>query len=546
MGTSGARRCLWGMRALLLGALLLAAPGISHEAAAQPAPDELERPDGTLIRDPPAAIQTYDEAAARRRITEIERALPHLRHPFARANALLDRATLGLARSRHQRIAAVVKLIALDEAELDARRAAVRQAVARRGAPPATPPAREPDARTQEAAKREIARLNAAAAQTLAAANAELLALLCDPADRGRGGACRTPPALRAWPDLDEALYRLAWALGIEKRLDDEAAAYRRILTETPRSRHRTIALVEVADHAFEQADLATAESLYRAVAADPAPAEAVFRAYATYRLAFVHLNRGRSAEAFATLAAVPAIAGTGPRSHSLVRAVRWDLVRVFATFGAPESAFDAFERAAPGLGLELTVRLAQSWAFDRRSADAVAAYRELVRRAPADRRRCDWQIAIVDAADLGRDAPAPVAEVEELAAFAAALHGQPAAAQCVREAGDAVLAAAHKELRRARRRSPDWIVVIERAERLLGTFVRVFPDAPEHADARLRRAGLAELIAEAAKGPEAAALWRRAAVRFDEALQTGRLDPDERKRALTSRDRARQRASAP
>lgn len=543
------------MRALLLAALLLAAPGISHEAAAQPAPDELERPDGNLIRDPPAAIQTYDEAAARRRITEIERALPHLRHPFARANALLDRATLGLARSRHQRIAAVVKLIALDEAKLDAQRAVVRQAVARRGAPPATPPAREPDARTQEAAKREIARLNAAAAQTLAAANAELLALLCDPADRGRGGACRTPPALRAWPDLDEALYRLAWALGIEKRLDDEAAAYRRILTETPRSRHRTIALVEVADHAFEQADLATAESLYRAVAAAPAPAEAVFRAYATYRLAFVHLNRGHGAEAFATLAAVPAIAGSGPRSHSLVRAVRWDLVRVFAAHGAPADAFTAFERAAPGHGLELTVRLAQSWAFDRRAADAVAAYRELARRAPADRRRCDWQIAIADAADLRGDAPAPVAELDELAAFAVDLHArlaqlaqpaQLAAAECVRDAASTVYTAAQQELRRSRRRGPGAIDAAARAEHLLATFVRAFPDAPEHAEARLARAYLAERFAEAAKGAEAAIRWRRAAVRFDEALQTGRLGPSERKRALTGRDQARLRASAP
>jgi hypothetical protein len=231
---------------------------------------------------------------------------------------------------------------------------------------------------------------------------------------------------------------------------------------------------------------------------------------------------------------------------------VRWDLVRVFAAHGAPADAFDAFERAAPGHGLELTVRLAQTWAFARRAADAVAAYRELVRRAPADRGRCDWQIAIADAADLRGDAPAPVAELEELAAFAAELRAQPAqaaqpaAAQCVREAGDTIYLAAQQEIRRIRLRDPGSIAVAERAERLLATFVRVFPDAPEHAEARLKRARIAELLAEATKGPEAAARWRRAAVRYDEALQTGRLTPDERKHALTRRDQARLRASAP
>jgi hypothetical protein len=522
------------MRSVLLAAMLCAA---AAPAAAQ---GEVPQPAGTLVVEPPQELQSYDEAAAKRRLAEIDRALVHLRTPIGRANARLARATLRAAQARRERLAWLVAEIAWDEAKVRARskpergRGAIRRAEA---------------AKLALAHERESARLRVAAARANEAAIAELTDLVCDPAERGRGPGCRTPPALQAWPDLDEALYRLAFALALDKRPDDAARVYRRIVDETPRSRHHTAALVAAAERAFERSELAAAEPLYRAAQAAQDPAAAELRAYATYKLGWVHLAQNRGPDAFACFAAVPALAGADPRGELLVREARKDLARAFASYGAPADAFDALEAAAPGHGLELLARLGDLWLEMMRSADANAVHRELRRRAPADPRGCDWQIAIARAAKLGGTPEELVSELEALATAVDATRGQPAARSCAREAHDLLYEVARRQFREARRAlrtRPKEIEYGERAERTFTALLRAFPGDPDVGEIRLQRAEATVLLAEVATAAQAAALWRRAAIRFSAAIQSRGLDGSRRRQAIEGLARARTRAAAP
>jgi len=276
--------------------------------AAQPAGDrllgELQQPDGALLVPAPQELHAYDEPAARRRIDELAPAVSAARDPIARATLQLERATLRAAQGRHERRGWLTAQIQRDEA-------------------------REPAAR--RALDQEIEIRRTAAARANAAALADLTELVCDPGERGRGFACRAPAALRTWPALDGALFQLAFVLSAEQRADDAARVSRRIVDDHPGSRYRSEALVAVADRAFEQTDLAIAEALYRDAQTTRGPVAASIRAYAAYKLGWVHLNLGRTEKAIASFAAVPGLAGADPRSTLLVREARRDLARAMA-----------------------------------------------------------------------------------------------------------------------------------------------------------------------------------------------------------------------
>jgi TolA-binding protein len=565
------------MRSVLLAAIVCAAPALAAprpvSAAPAPAPAPapvLQQPDGYRLPDVPRAFRRYDEAAAKRRLAEIERVLVHMRGPIGRANARLDRATLRAARAHHEMLVVVGKMLERDEAMLRAREK-LRHAPAdtSRGSD-ATARDRAAIAldraeleRTRARFDDEIKRLRTAMDLTRATAIDELTEVVCDPDGRGAavssGLACPAPPWLTTWPDLDEALHRLAYVLLVGKRTDDAVRVYRRIVDETPRSPHRVNALVELAEHAFDQADHAAAERLYRAALTAPAPPDpeaAPLRAYAAYKLAWALLNLGRGREAFATLATVPALAATATTATTaataataatsdkyLARTARRDLARVFATYGAPADAFTALEAAAPGHGIELTARLGQQWLEEKRTADAIAVYRELLQRAPDDPRRCEWQAAIASAMQAAGDLDALIPQLESLAAANLEVRGEPAGARCAIDTTSLLEEVARKQLSTAwtRRGTPQ---MAEYAERLYAAYVRAFPADAAIASARLHRAEAALIRAEKATGAQAAVLWRRAAARFDEALRGGGLEEHQRASALRYLARARKRAT--
>src|SRR5688572_9992577 len=98
------------MRSAWLAVLICTAPSIASA-------DDPPRPEGVLLLEAPAELQTHDEPAARRRIEAIDRTLRHLRGPIAHANARLTRATLQAARARHARIAWIEQQIRRHELE---------------------------------------------------------------------------------------------------------------------------------------------------------------------------------------------------------------------------------------------------------------------------------------------------------------------------------------------------------------------------------------------------------------------------------------------
>ena len=474
---------------------------------------EHEGPDVGLVETLPHELRKFDVQAARVRFEALDRALDRTREPIARANLVLERATLHAAHGMHESLLSLTALLRQDEIEDPAQKQAV--------APEIT------------AHKQASTRANARAI-------ADFTELVCDPQDREKAFACRAPAALHGWPAMDEALYRLAFILNHERREDDARHVLRRIVDHHPTSRHHTDALLGVADVAFRRIEFAEAEPLYQRVLTGPGPA--MSRAYAASMLGWVQLNLGRDAKAFTSFTTAAALAGHEPRAKYILRAARQDLVRAYAGFGTVADAFAAFERSAPGHGLELLVRLGETWFDQGKATEAIAVFVDLRQRAPDDPRACEWQDAIARGVDLLADLARQVAEIEQLQAALARARSQPSVehlARCTELTRKHTLELAyafHLDFMRTRDRA-----TADRVERLYAAFVTSFPTDAETPRVRYARAEAAWLRAEIERSD--AKQWSLAASRYDEAIAGG-LDPKLRADAEFSRDLARKYAA--
>src|SRR5262245_59947567 len=90
------------MKSALLVAMLCALPAVATAQPSDQLPGELQQPTGALLVSAPE-LRAYDEAAARRRLPELDRAITAAREPKARAALLLGRARLRAAQGLHER-----------------------------------------------------------------------------------------------------------------------------------------------------------------------------------------------------------------------------------------------------------------------------------------------------------------------------------------------------------------------------------------------------------------------------------------------------------
>jgi tetratricopeptide (TPR) repeat protein len=181
----------------------------------------------------------------------------------------------------------------------------------------------------------------------------------------------RASPAFRRWARADEVLFDHGALLAADHRRDQARAAWERLLADHPGSRWAAEAHLALADAAFADADLPSAEAEYRAVIAIPGARSA---AYARYKLGWVHHDQQ---EADLALAAWVEVARTAP--DPLRREAMRDTVRAFADARAVVDALAFFDGLARGQGPVLTIRLAEHYRDQGRYLDAAFAYREAI-----------------------------------------------------------------------------------------------------------------------------------------------------------------------
>ena len=513
----------WRLVLLMIG--VLATPAAAQPLTKQPAPaipvdtlaGEQAGPDLALAPVMPVTpLPAYDEATAATRIAALDRGVRDAKDPIARANALLARASYFAAQGRAEQLHMVEAQLRADDRK--------------------QPGARQPF--LAEAARRQ-----ALVTQALGRAIEDLLALTCEASDRARGPGCATPAALRAWSPLDEALARLGALLAISKRDAEAAQVYRRLVTDLPRSRYAAEAAVAVGEHAFAQADLALAETMYTLGLTAPGLAA---RTYARYKLGWVQFNLGRGDEAVASFAAVATTAPSDPQLTRLAREARKDLVRAYAVAGTAAGARAAFEQAAPGHGLDLLVQLGDLWLEQGRAGEARTIFDEALRLAPLDARQCAWQASLARGAEMLGDPARMVTELEHLHAALARMRKLPSPpAAALATCTDATRSltrerafALHRDAERTRDAR-----TLEFVDQLYGWLLSSFPGEVGLADVAYKRSEAAWLRAEVERA-DPRRWWSIAIDRCDAALQVASVGS--RASVASTCELARQRAAKP
>lgn len=189
----------------------------------------------------------------------------------------------------------------------------------------------------------------------------------------------RTPVA--GWRGMDRALAHYGFLLSFDRR-PPSLAVMQRLVDEYPASPYAAYAHIILGDATIGSEALAH----YDAV---KAPARV--RVYALYRMGWILLDRDVK-RAFAVLSEALALDDESLIAWELRRGV----VKAFSRYGAPADAFAAFARSDPESTLDMLHELANRWNGEGRTKDALATFSELVRRAPDDRRACEWQAAAV------------------------------------------------------------------------------------------------------------------------------------------------------
>lgn len=427
------------MRHVLVVLLVLSATARAQTHFGELIEGELA-PDVSLFEGPPPELaRTIAPAHAAARLAMFERALHATTHPLARANLELARADLLAALGLANQLSTALELRIIG-------------------------------------------------GEQLARATTIYAGLVCDPRDRA-GFTCGRAARLAGWRGLPGALDRFAYVLAFGRHLTDDAqVVYRRVVTDHPRSPYATRAYLAIGDHALDRGKPARALEAYATVLRAPRLAPPL-RAYTLFRrgLAELALDRGRAA--FATFAATLARAP----APILASAVRDELARAYATFGAPATAYAALARVAPDHALALADAVALRWQEHRRSGDARALTGELLRRAPGDPRTCAWQARLAElASDLGDRAGmlAATERLVEVLGRARAVLADDALAACTRATRELTLGHA-RHLVATGFAFPDDDVL---ADRLYALFVRAFPDAPERAAVQRERARLRDV----------------------------------------------------
>jgi tetratricopeptide (TPR) repeat protein len=308
----------------------------------------------------------------------------------------------------------------------------------------------------------------------------DYLHVFCEVREIDRGIKCKQPAALRNWFGADGMLFRFGYVLRIQGVSDQMMVVYRRLVTDYPRSRFANEAHLELGERSHSLGQFGDAVVQFAAVSGD-APTR--MRVFAEYKRAWALQGHKRYREAFAAFAAAVAI---DPESDQ-ARLIRDSLVYPYFEYGKQAEAYDAFEAATPGHGLDVADIIAQRWANTGAVDKSLPMHRELLRRAPNDPRICRWQEMVVTHVNAAKDLPGMVLEAERLVGVLerSRMLGVDRDAQTRCESITKILTLG---VARSYASQTGKSVI---ARRLFDLYVRAFPDDPELPRALKDRASL-------------------------------------------------------
>jgi tetratricopeptide (TPR) repeat protein len=200
----------------------------------------------------------------------------------------------------------------------------------------------------------------------------------------------------RGYARRDEALFFLGLLLQQAQQQERARSIYQRLIDESPHTKYLPLVYLAMGEERFESGRFQEALPLYeRVVELGDSP----IYGYALYKKAWTHYNLKDLAAALAAFGAVierpsPQVS---PQSQArLAQEARRDLVRVFAEFEPPESAWPLFQKYGEKEAPVMLERLAKIYEERAQLSDSIAIYRQLLQLDPQSRARCAWQGAIV------------------------------------------------------------------------------------------------------------------------------------------------------
>lgn len=249
-------------------------------------------------------------------------------------------------------------------------------------------------------------------------------------------------------PELDRALYALAYHLERLRQHGRARQVYHRLIRDFPASAYVPQAYLAFAEHYFAEGDLDAARQFYERVLAIGPDANPVY-GYARYKLAWVRFNQDDFQGALEDMVGVLEWARDHedePQAASLARQARRELVVPYARVGRPERALVFFRRVAAheDEAYDMLESLASLYHDTGQWPQSVRVHHRLMADRSGDDALCRWQARVLDATIASAPKPAQVREARRLAelreAFAAGGHTEDAVATCAEDTATALV----------------------------------------------------------------------------------------------------------
>ncbi len=338
--------------------------------------------------------------------------------------------------------------------------------------------------------------------------------------------------AFARYPKLDAALFAYGSTLQAGKYLPEARIVFKKLLQDFPNSAYVPQAELVFADYYFEANQLPEAEAFYKKVLEFP---RSEVYGYALYKQGWVQWNLQRFPEALALFFQVVQLTRADPKQRALTEAAKQGALETYVEIGTPQKASAVFARLDPAQSVELLGTLADRYAEDGKSPQAIALYRELIKTAPARAFVCRWQYGAARAMQGSPSATTAdkVREIENLVKAYVALNANKVLPDVEAQECHDNAAAMSGELARvyhleaAKTRTFEALTA---AEALYKAHADAFPDAPDAAELR---GGYADLLWEHAVAEVSPRLqparWAAAA---DELAAAAKITTEPRRRA--------------
>lgn len=209
--------------------------------------------------------------------------------------------------------------------------------------------------------------------------------------------------AFRDHPKMDTALFYYGYTLQSGGQMSEARKIFYKLIKDHPASKHAPEAHLAFADHFFTAADLASAETYYKAVLKFPrSPAYW----YATYRLGWIHLGQQRFQDALETFFQAGQATRNDPQLERLSRASSNGFVVAYAEIGKPDKARPAFLRVDGRRALDMLQLLGEAYLERGKPDRAIVVYQELRAAEPSHPNACQWLSGIARATAYNATTP--------------------------------------------------------------------------------------------------------------------------------------------